>query len=117
MIETKLSEKSLVFAARTVKFCVKLNEQTKENIITRQLLRSSTSVGANINEANYGISKADFIAKLQIALKEAAESEYWLKLLCKAEYVKEDDVSDLIEMCVELEKMLTSALNTAKKNK
>ena len=117
MIENPLSEKSLEFAAKTVKFCIRVNEQTKENIMTKQLTRSSTSIGANINEANYGVSKADFIAKMQIALKEAAESEYWLKLLHKAGYVSENDVSDLIGLCVQLEKMLVSSLKTAKSNK
>ena len=86
MTESILSEKSLEFAAQTVKFCVKLNQTTKESIITKQLIRSATSVGANISEANYSISRADFISKMQIAMKEAAESEYWLKLLYKAEY-------------------------------
>ena len=117
MINNQLSEKSLDFAAKTVKFCIKVNEQTKESIITKQLIRSSTSIGANINEANYGVSRADFIAKMQIALKEAAESEYWLKLLCRAEYVQEADVSELIDLCVQLEKMLTATLRTAKANK
>ena len=114
MIQSILSEKSLEFAAQTVKFCVKLTEKTKENIITKQLIRSSTSVGANINEANYGASRADFISKMQISMKEAAESEYWLKLLYKAEYVLEKDVTPLIEMCKELERMLISTLKTAK---
>ena len=117
MKESIMSEKSLEFAAQTVKFCIKVNSETKENIVTKQLIRSSTSVGANINEANYGVSRADFIAKMQIAMKEAAESEYWLKLLYKAEYVKENDVIALVEMCKELERMLISTLNIAKNNK
>ena len=117
MIENPLSEKSLDFAAKTVKFCIKVNTQTKENIITKQLIRSSTSIGANISEANYGVSRADFIAKMQIALKEAAESEYWLRLLCRAEYVMENDVSELIDLCVQLEKMLTATLKTTKAHK
>ena len=112
-----LSEKSLDFAAQTVKFCVKINQVTKEGIITKQLIRSATSVGANISEANYGFSRADFISKMQIAMKEASESEYWLKLLYKAEYVTESEVSSLIEMCKELERMLISTLKTAKANK
>ena len=114
MAESVLNEKSLEFAAQTVKFCVKLNQATKESVITKQLIRSSTSVGANINEANYGVSRADFIAKLQIAMKEAAESEYWLKLLYKADYVAEEDVSALIMLCRELERMLIASLKTAK---
>lgn len=88
LIDNPLSEKSLDFAAKVIKFCIKVNADTKENVITKQLIRSSTSIGANISEANCGVSKADFIAKMQISLKEAAESEYWLRLLYKAEYVK-----------------------------
>ena len=100
-----------------MKFCVKVNAQTKESIITKQLIRSATSIGANINEANYGISKADFIVKMQISMKEAAESEYWLKLLYKSEYVAEKDVHHLIEMCKELERLLIATLKTAKSSK
>jgi len=117
MINNQLSEKSLEFAAKTIKFCIKVNERTKESIITKQLIRSSTSIGANINEANYGVSRADFISKMQIALKEAAESEYWLKLLYKAEYVQQSDVSGLVDLCVQLEKMLTATLKTTKSNR
>jgi len=117
MAESILSEKSLDFAAQTVKFCVKLNQTTKEGIISKQLIRSSTSVGANINEANYGVSRADFISKMQIAMKEAAESEYWLKLLYKADYVSENEVKSLIELCKELERMLIATLRTAKENR
>lgn len=114
MKESILGEKSLEFAARTIKFCVEINNKTKESIITKQLIRSSTSIGANINEANYGVSKADFISKMQIAMKEAAESEYWLRLLYKAEYVDESVALPLIEMCKELERMLIATLKTAK---
>ena len=117
MAESILAEKSLEFAARTVKFCVRVSQSEKESIITKQLIRASTSIGANINEANYGISRADFISKMQIAMKEAAESEYWLKLLYKAEYVSEIDVKELIELCKELERMLISTLKTAKENR
>jgi len=117
MRDSILSEKSLEFAAQTIRFCVKLSESAKEGIITKQLVRSSTSIGANINEANYGISRAEFIVKMQIAMKEAAESEYWLRLLYKAEYVSENEVKVLIELCRELERMLIATLKTAKGNK
>jgi four helix bundle protein len=114
--ESVLSEKSLEFAASVVKFCVKLKQNMKEDIITKQLIRSSTSIGANISEANYGQSRADFISKMQIALKEAAESEYWLKLLFKADYIPQSDVSVYIEQCKELERILIATLKTAKDN-
>ena len=115
--ESILSEKSLEFAAQTVKFCIQVNKKTGENIITKQLIRSSTSIGANISEANYGVSRADFISKMQISMKEAAESEYWLKLLYKAEYVSESEVSNLIELCREIERILDATLKTAKEKK
>lgn len=114
--ESILSEKSLEFAAQTITFCIKINKTTGENIITKQLIRSSTSIGANISEANYGVSRADFISKMQISMKEASESEYWLKLLHKADYVKEEEVIDLINSCKEIERILIASLRTAKEN-
>lgn len=115
--ESILTEKSLEFAAQTIKFCIHVNKTTGENIITKQLIRSSTSIGANISEANYGVSRADFISKMQIAMKESSESEYWLKLLYKAEYVVEDEVIHLINNCREIERILIATLKTAKENK
>lgn len=76
-----LLEKSLRFAVRIIKLQKYLLKEKRETIISKQILRSATSIGANANEAVYGISKADFIAKLQISLKETAETEYWLRLL------------------------------------
>ena len=114
--ESILSEKSLEFAAQTIKFCIKVNKTTGENIITKQLIRSSTSIGANISEANYDVSHADFISKMQISMKEASESEYWLKLLHKADYVIEEEVIDLINSCKEIERILIASLRTAKEN-
>ncbi len=76
-----LLDKSLAFAARIVKLHKYLIKEKHENIIAKQIIRSATSIGANANEAVYGISKADFVAKLQISLKETVETEYWLRLL------------------------------------
>ena len=84
-----LLEKSLKFAARIVKLNQYLIKQKHETIISKQIIRSGTSIGANANEAIYGISKADFIAKLQISLKETAETEYWLRLLVLSDYITE----------------------------
>ena len=80
-----LLDKSLRFAARIVKLQQYLSRQKRETVISKQILRSGTSIGANANEAIYGISKADFIAKLQISLKETADTEYWLRLLVLSE--------------------------------
>ena len=96
-----------------IKVCNKIKRSKRENVLTNQLIRSGTSIGANIREAFYGHGRADFIAKLQIALKECAESEYWLELLIESGYY--DDQS-ILERCTELKKLLISSLNTAKKN-
>ena len=93
--------------------CKYLQEKKDERIISKQIIRSGTSIGANINEAQFGNSRADFIAKLQISLKECAESEYWLELLIESGYY--DDTSILTD-CIELKKLLISSINTAKEN-
>jgi len=84
----------------------------KESVLSGQLIRSGTSIGANIREAFYGHGTADFIAKLQIALKECSESEYWLELLIESNYY---DNYDILDMCIELKKLLISSINTAKR--
>ncbi len=109
-----LLDKSLKFAARIVKLYQYLIREKKESIISKQLIRSGTSIGANANEAVYGVSKADFIAKLQISLKETAETEYWLRLLVMTEYLTEAEGKSLIADCLEIKRILVSTLNTAK---
>jgi four helix bundle protein len=116
MKENLLIDKSLVFAARIVKLHQYLTHQKKENVISKQVLRSGTSIGANINEANYGQSKADFIAKMHIALKETAETEYWIKLLCLSEYIDDKMSSSLLEDCLAIKHILIASINTAKEN-
>ena len=86
-------------------------------ILASQILRSGTSIGANINEANYGQSKADFVSKMHIALKETAETEYWLKLLTMSEYITEDMGKSLLNDCLEIKRILVASINTAKENK
>ena len=110
-----LLDKSLKFAARIVKLHKYLIKEKHEGIISKQIIRSATSIGANANEAVYGISKADFIAKLQISLKETAETEYWLRLLILSEYINEIEGKSLLDDCLEIKKILISTLNTAKK--
>jgi len=112
--ESILLEKSLNFATRIIKLKELLNKE-KETIIAKQIIRSATSIGANLNEANYGVTKADFINKLHISLKECAETEYWLKLLLKAEYIEQKLGESLIEDCLEIKRILVASLNTAKK--
>ena len=111
-----LLEKTLHFAARIVKLNKYLIKEKHESVISKQIIRSATSIGANANEAVYGISKADFIAKLQISLKETAETEYWLRLLMLSEYITETEGRSLLDDCLEIKRILISTLNTTKSN-
>ena len=111
-----LLDKSLKFAARIIKLHKYLTKEKHETIIANQIIRSATSIGANANEAIYGVSKADFIAKLQISLKETAETEYWLRLLMLAEYITSENGKSLLDDCLEIKRILISTLNTTKKN-
>lgn len=117
MRENALIEKSILFAARIIKLHKHLIKTQKETIISKQIVRSGTSIGANINEANYGQSKADFIAKLHIALKEIAETEYWLRLLILSEYITADMGNSLLRDCLEIKRILIASINTAKENR
>ena len=112
-----LLDKSLLFAARIVKLNKYLTKEKKETVIAKQIIRSATSIGANANEAIYGQSKADFIAKLQISLKETAETEYWLRLLILSEYITDKEGNSLLDDCLEIKRILIATLKTAKENK
>ena len=116
MRENILIDKSIDFAARILKLQKFLLKDKKESIISKQIVRSATSIGANINEASYGQSKADFISKLHIALKETAETEYWIRLIIKSEYITNEMGSSLLNDCLELKRILIASLNTAKDN-
>ena len=116
MKENILIDKSIIFAARIVNLHDYLIKNRKGLTIAKQIIRSGTSIGANINEANYGQSPADFIAKMHIALKETAETEYWIKLLQLSEYIDDKMFNSLLEDCLELKRLLVASLNTAKAN-
>ena len=116
MKENALIDKSLVFASRIVKLHDFLIKNKKGLTIAKQIIRSGTSIGANINEANYGQSPADFISKMHIALKETAETEYWLRLLFLSEYIDEKLTSSLLDDCLEIKRILIASINTAKEN-
>lgn len=111
-----LLEKTLYFAARIVKLHKYLTTK-QEFVISKQIIRSATSIGANANEAVYGISKADFISKLHISLKETAETEYWINLLFLSEYISLQEKDSLLTDCLEIKKILISTINTSKENK
>ena len=110
-MNSPLLDKSLDFATQVVLFYEDFSKTKKDTTIAKQLLRSATSVGANIREAFYGHGTADFIAKLQIALKECSESEYWLELLIESGYY---DNNNILDKCIEVKKLLITSINTAK---
>ena len=114
MKENLLIDKSISFASGIIKLHQYLIKTQKETIISKQIVRSGTSIGANINEANYGQSKADFISKMHIALKETAETEYWLKLLLISDFITEDMGRSLLNDCLEIKRILIASINTAK---
>ena len=109
-----IAEKSYRFAIRIVSLCKHLQNAKKEYTLSKQLLRSGTSIGANIVEAKQAQSRADFISKNSIALKEAAETDYWLRLLHDTGYLTDKEYLSIIEDCREVERILTSILKTAK---
>jgi four helix bundle protein len=107
-------EKSYAFAIRIVKLCQYLNKEKREFVLSRQLLKSGTSVGANIEEAIGGISKKDFISKMSIAYKEARETNYWIRLLNDTEYIEEKLFKSLDDDNQELLKILFSIINSSR---
>ena len=107
-------DKAKDFAVEIVKVCKTIKETKKESVLTNQLLRSGTSVGANIHESKYAHGTADFIAKMQIALKECYESEYWLEILNRTGYLANTGYKKLQNGCGAIRRMLISSINTLK---
>ena len=107
-------EKSFAFAVRIVKLCNYLAESKKAYTLSNQLLRAGTSIGANLAESQQAQSRPDFISKLSIALKEAAETHYWLRLLHATNYMTDVEYESIVADCRELEKMLTSIIKSTK---
>ena len=116
MRDDKLSVYSMDFAVSIINL-VKDLKLKKENIISNQIGRSGTSIGANIREAKYAHSRPDFIAKLQIALKECYETEYWIEIAQKAGLISGDVAKTVLHDCGSIRRMLISSINTAKENK
>ena len=116
MRNDKLSALSMDFAVEIINL-VKTLKTNRESVISNQIGRSGTSIGANIREARYAHGKADFIAKLQIALKEANETGYWLELLFRTNYIDEPTYKKLDADCTSIRVMLIASINTAKENK
>ncbi len=114
MSESILRDKSKEFAKTIVFLCRKMKEDRKETVLINQLLRSATSIGANIHEAQYAQSTKDFISKLEIAQKECYETEYWLELLFETGCIAEHDYKPIQNDCGAIRRMLISSLNTIK---
>lgn len=114
MKENVIAEKSKVFALRIIKLYRYLCEDKKEYILSKQLLRSGTSIGANVKEAIRGQSKPDFYAKMNISLKEASETEYWLELLHESDYIDDNGFESIYSDCQEIVKILVSITKTQK---
>ncbi|MDR0546786.1 MAG: four helix bundle protein [Dysgonamonadaceae bacterium] len=104
--------KSKKFAIRIINLYKFLTEQKHEYVLSKQLLRCGTSIGANLSEADYGISKKDFLSKVYIALKECSETVYWLELLFETKYINEEEFDSINKDALELLKMLTATTKT-----
>ena len=114
MTDNNIQDKSFRFAIRIVKLCKVLREDRKEYTLSKQLLRSGTSIGANISEAQNAQSRGDFLSKLNIALKEATETKYWLRLLEATDYMSKMEFESIIIDCVEIERILAASVKTIK---
>ena len=115
-MENVLKEKSFTFALRVVKLAQYLNHDKKEFVLSKQVLRSGTAVGALISEAEFAQSKPDFVSKLSIGLKEANETHYWLKLLHEGNYISENMFNSIQPQAKELIKLLVTSIKTVKQN-
>lgn len=114
MADSVMLEKAKTFAVEIVKLCREIRNREREYVLTNQLLRSGTSIGANIHESKYGQSPADFVAKMQIALKECYETEYWLELLSRSGYISDDAYKALRQEAGAIRRMLIASINTTR---
>lgn len=114
IMDNVIENKSFQFAIRIVRLYKFLCEEKKEYILSKQLLRAGTSIGANVTESQQAQSKPDFVSKISIAIKEASETKYWIKLLGATEYLSENQTKSILDDCVEIEKILVTILKSAK---
>ena len=114
MAESIMLERAKDFAAETVDMCRRISTEQREYVLTAQLMKSGTSIGANIHESKYAQSNADFISKMQIALKECYESEYWLELLNRTGFISTEEYRHMQNRCGTIRRMLVSSVKTAK---
>ncbi len=117
MKSSEMRERAKAFSLRVIAVCDEIDTRKNRGPLINQVIRSSTSIGANIHEAAYGSSRADFINKLQIALKECYETEYWLDMLQGAGSIPEETAQELLQDCGIIHAMLVKSITTAKKNR
>ncbi len=113
-MENIIEKKSFDFAIRIVRLYKYLCDKKKEFVLSKQLLRSGTSIGANVAEGQQAQSKADFISKISIALKETTETKYWLRLLYATDYLSDLEIKTILADCIEIEKILTTIVKSSK---
>ncbi len=114
MSQSPLRDNSKEFAKQIVVLCREIKEKYRESVLSNQLLRSGTSIGANLHEAQYAQGTKDFVSKFEIALKECYESEYWLELLYETGYIPAEQYRSLRNACGAIRRMLISSINTVK---
>ena len=116
MKDSELRTRAKALALHIIAVCDGVDTRKGRGVLVNQIVRSATSIGANIHEANYAHSKADFVAKFQIALKECYETEYWLELFVKSELLDREVAKDLYNHCGTIRRILIASINTAKEN-
>ena len=116
MKDSELRNRAKTFALHIIAVCDNLDSRKGRSVIINQIMRSATSIGANIHEASYASSKADFINKFHIALKECVETEYWLEIMVGSNIINQEDATALLQECGIIRRMLVKSINTAKGN-
>ena len=116
MKDSELRSRAKALALHIITICDEIDTRKGKGVLVNQITRSATSIGANIHEANYASSKADFINKFHIALKECAETEYWIEMLVGSACITEETSKDLLQECGVIRRMLVKSINTLKAN-
>ena len=116
MKDSELRTKAKSLALNIISICDNIDTKKGRGVLINQIIRSATSIGANLHEANYASSKADFINKFHIALKECAETEYWIEMLFGSNCISEEISKQLLQECGIIRRMLVKSINTAKEN-
>ena len=116
MKDSILREKTKNIAVKILKICDEIDTKKGKGVLINQIVKSSTSIGANVNEANYASSRADFINKLHIALKECYETKYWLEILKELDCVSKEKLDEIMQECGTVRRILVKSINTAKEN-